>query len=890
MTDIAPRSWRSILFRPGRPPMRKRTAVLLCVATLLIILVFDVLILTNARVLGHIASMQIRKLAGEVVAYESLTMTVGVQLRMERFQLRLPGPSRPVLSARRVRVSIGHRDGGVVAESVTLEEPVIRFSDRIARELAGDPSAPKRPVNEMVSSRDLPRITCRGGRLELAHSEFLATDEPQVFEIIDLAMVPTTGYRYFVRGAVRNAVVGQWSIQGEVDLEGGGHRVHLVNERLVLGPAIRDALRPTIHDAWDKYRPAGPAVAEIYLDQEAGFRLALKPRGISLVYREFAYPCEEIHGEIEFRTNGFTVKHIDARSGKSTKIRFDGSADGYESDAGYHFRLEMDDVAFDDTLKNALKKDAQDVWGQFKPSGRLDARATIHRERGGPEVKESMPVDLHLKGASLQYSGFPYTIEKTTGEIRIDGDNVAVKRLQGSHGGAQLVFSGLIQSIAQDPVIDLDVRATRLALDGRLRDALSPEARKVFDMVGATGEIFLHARVLRSPGGEPQVRALVRALGNRVQFRDAPLPLLIQDGTVEINEGRIRLNHLKGKLDPGEGELEVSGEITPGPEGSTTHLEIDGTGIPIDDRFRDRVPKALGEVLRSVQVSGIADFKFTLDERPERDRMGTRVRLNLDLRKGNIKSSIPVEDIDGTVVMVGPIRDGRPLLSGHLDIRSARIVKKLVRNLRTNFTIQGPMLDFRDIDCDAYGGKVSGWFSVETATNDLEGDFTVSRLDLKDFINDTAKWSGKTISGKVELRIPGLSGKANDLASLKSERCFMSIAEGQLLDVPGIITFLNPLGVGERFTAMKANFDIHDQQFHIKELAFLGREGAGSVIGKGWFSFDGRFSLRVRTETASLFGIKFFLTDLPGALIDLVKSPFKFKVEGSLEDAKIFEE
>ncbi|HEU4339209.1 MAG TPA: hypothetical protein VFS19_04005, partial [Planctomycetota bacterium] len=780
MSDVAPRSWRSIIFRPGRPPMRRRVAVLLCAGFLLLNIVLDVLLLTNARVLGRVAEIQIRKHAGDMLGFETAALTIGGQLRLDKFELRRPDPEQPFLTARRVRVSIGHREGSVVAESVILEDPRIRCTEQIARSLGGDETAPKRALSDIISSQYLPRLSCRGGTLELGHSEVLAGE--QVFEILDLAMVPTTGYRYFVRGTLRNPVVGEWNVQGEVDLETGDHRVYLTNEQLMLGPAIREALRPTIHDAWDKYQPSGSAGAEVLLVRDPAhpggeFRLTLKPRGMRLLYRNFPFACEDVRGEIDFRANGFTVKQIDARNGKSTRIRFDGSADGYEADAGYHFRLEMNDVSLDETLRVALKKDAQEVWAQFKPAGRIDARATIHRERGGPEVKESVPVDLHFKGAAFTYSGFPYLIEKATGEVRVDGENVIVKRLQGWHGPAEFTIAGRIDSIATDSVIDLDVRAVSLELDARLRDALAPETRKVFDRVGASGRIDLDLRLLRGKGGEPRIRAVAQVKNNRVLFRDAPLPLTLKEGTVEVDEGRVRLHNLKGELDSTGGEIDVSGEIATDADGTRTRIEIDGMAVPIDDRFRDRMPKAVGEVLRSLQLSGVADFKFTLDERPELGKPATRVRLNLDLRKGVVSASVPVEDIDGNLVMGGLIRDGRPLLSGRLDVRSARIVKKLVKNLRTNITIQGSMLDFRDISGDAYGGKIAGSFALDTVTNDLEGDFTVSRLDLREYVNDTAEWSGKTIAGKVDLRIPGLRGKSNDLMSLKSgqEGCELRI-------------------------------------------------------------------------------------------------------------------
>ncbi|HKS17297.1 MAG TPA: hypothetical protein VJU16_08290, partial [Planctomycetota bacterium] len=135
-----------------------------------------------------------------------------------------------------------------------------------------------------------------------------------------------------------------------------------------------------------------------------------------------------------------------------------------------------------------------------------------------------------------------------------------------------------------------------------------------------------------------------------------------------------------------------------------------------------------------------------------------------------------------------------------------------------------------------------------------------------------------------------LAGKANDLASLTSTGGSISITEGNLFDVPGIIKFLNPLDSTGRFTAMRAFFDIRREKFDIKEFAFLGNEGSGSIIGRGYFKFDGNFNLKIRTETASFLGLRFWFFDLPGKLFDLIKSPLKVRVEGNLDDSKLFDE
>ncbi|HEU4339541.1 MAG TPA: hypothetical protein VFS19_05695, partial [Planctomycetota bacterium] len=114
--------------------------------------------------------------------------------------------------------------------------------------------------------------------------------------------------------------------------------------------------------------------------------------------------------------------------------------------------------------------------------------------------------------------------------------------------------------------------------------------------------------------------------------------------------------------------------------------------------------------------------------------------------------------------------------------------------------------------------------------------------------------------------------------------------DGQLLDVPGIITFLNPLESRGKFTAMKAFFDIYDAKCKIKEFVFLGKEGSGSIVGKGDFWFTGKFKIKVSTVTGSFLGIPIWIANIPGAIFDLLKSPLKLTVEGDLKNAKIFEE
>src|SRR5688572_770087 len=160
MTDIAPRSWRSILFKPGRPPLRRKTAYLLCGLMLLAVLVLDVLILTDSQILGRIAAQQLRKHAGDTLKFDDLTLTVGGRLRLDGVKIQPPRLSEPLLTAPRVRVDVGYRDGGVVAEAVTLDEPRIRISDRTLRELEGAESEPRKPISHVVHARFLPRITC----------------------------------------------------------------------------------------------------------------------------------------------------------------------------------------------------------------------------------------------------------------------------------------------------------------------------------------------------------------------------------------------------------------------------------------------------------------------------------------------------------------------------------------------------------------------------------------------------------------------------------------------------------------------------------------------------------------------------------------------------------
>lgn len=800
------------------------------------------------------ARSEIERMLGSSVAFRGVTASLG-GVRIEGPELFTDGRLRP-LEAERVEITLR----GGRPDVVRLVAPKIHLSDKLIEELDRTPSTGS--IRDKIKPEDLPRVVCDEARVETVFPEFFPQGLAEA-TVRGLALTPVGGYRYHVSARLEHPVYGDWRAEGEFDLDTKDYRFTLRAEGLRIGPEMAAPLGRDLRAIYEKYRPEGLCDLAFTFSR-GGFRATLVARDMGILYKHFPYKAERASGEIDFFAKGFRIKHMTARHGDAV-IRFDGEADDYPATAGYSFRIEIDRLALDEDVRNAIDEDGRRVWGLFRPAGRASVRGRVERDPG-PDKPSRLPLELALEGASFTFKDFPYEVKNLAGEVRIDGQDVEVKRLVGREGARSIQLSGLIREIATDAVIDLSIEAQGLALDERLKAAIPADLQKTWEDFSPSGLIDVRWRLRKEKGKEPVHSAVARARGNSVTYREVPLPVTDVEGEVELDGPVIRLHHLTGKSRGAA--VEAHGKVTP----SGVSLHLDAVGMPLDDTVKGALPEKVGGLLKDLRLQGAINFSTNLELVNDGKK---QVDLVLRISKGSVNTEPKLEDLVGDVVLTGFL-EKEPTLIGFLNISRARIAGKRVTEVSSSFNVIGPRINFVNVKATAYGGLISARsFSIDTKTGEFAGEFNVDRLDIREYSLDTAGYSKKTLAGKASLELKELSGKAGESGSIVGKGQ-LTIRDGFLWDVPIFVSLftLNPQDLFKaknQFDSGIIDFDIKQRRFLIRGLVFSSE--SVSVLGKGAVDFDGNLDLILKTQTG-FFGIDLPFIKIFTAIFDALKGAF----------------
>jgi hypothetical protein len=791
------------------------------------------------------------------------------------------GPVR-AFQAGRVEVELD----GLRLRRVKLGDVRLRLTDALFEELGKSKGEPPSTIKDVFPTPDgIPRVEIDGGTVEMDLAAVLAPGRPMGVTLGRITAAATDGYRVHVEAAFESPLLGAWTAGGEVDLATGAARLRMSTENWTIKPALREALAPGPRDIFDKYKPAGRADLSVEISQDPGkdldFSARLRPRGMSLYYRNFPYPIERVEGELDFFPDGFRIKYMDGRSG-GTAIRFDGWADGYDAAAGYTFRVEVDEMPLDALLRSALKADAQRVWDLFAPSGRATARGRVLRKRG-PKEKERIPLDIRLDDAAMTYKNFPYPLQGLSGELFFDGDDAIVRRLRSTRAGTTMEISGSVRGITGDPEVDLRIDAETVSLDARLRDALPPKPRATFDSFQPAGPVDLRWWVRKAKGKDVETGGRARALGNAVTWKEIPLPASDLTGEIELDgAGRVTLRHLRAKASGAE--IEIHGTVTD----ELTSLHIDAAGLPLDADTRAALPASLRKVVEALKLVGTASFNSTVKIAPGGD---TRADAVLRLTRAAIETEPRFEDLEGTVSLTSFMGEKTSLMQGSLSFSRASILGKRLTDVTASFNLNGAQLNFVNIKAAAYGGQITGEsFGLDTDSGVFFGRlFTVDRLNLAEFAKDTGGFKQKALAGRASLELRDLQGKAGDASSM-SGTGRLRVLDAEIWDIPLFLSVfqLNPQDLFKGRNAFEAgavDFEIRGKKFDIAKLAFTSE--TSSIVGHGRVNFDGDLHLYLSPRSGRLLGLDFFIFNWTAEFLGLFTGALMgVEVTGSFDNPK----
>ena len=203
-------------------------------------------------------------------------------------------------------------------------------------------------------------------------------------------------------------------------------------------------------------------------------------------------------------------------------------------------------------------------------------------------------------------SGLPARSSVSEGPSELRGMKLLSFVWSDGRGRSNISIAGRLPVSADAPVADLVVEATDLSLDADLRDALSADALKAWDMLQPSGQANVTFRLIGAPktrtapsdasGSSSSYRLIIHPRDMRVKYRHFPYPLKLVSGVVVVDPKSMKLDSITGLA--GDVKILLDGLVSMSSTGEQADLSISTGAIAMDRQFLDAVPEELVEAMR----------------------------------------------------------------------------------------------------------------------------------------------------------------------------------------------------------------------------------------------------------------------------------------------------
>ncbi|MEE8141948.1 MAG: AsmA family protein, partial [Planctomycetota bacterium] len=376
----------------------------------------------------------------------------------------------------------------------------------------------------------------------------------------------------------------------EGEIRNADFRVKL--DHIPLSRETRRLLPESQAQAWDQLSPKGRLGLSLHAwgSELPPSEIDLKLRfdGVTIEYRDFPYPLENLTGTVEIGTENI---FLDLRGGSpEAPIQIFGTAPVQPGEQELDMHLRMKNLLLDSRLEAAMHPSLRGVWQRYSPGGRADLEIWVNRP---PGMDENMLLVLTLtaKRASMRYAGFNYLIEDLKGEIRVSGffekdqgrsrfigTAVNLSQLEGQHGSSKIQLAGGEILFPDDsvgrPRLDLEIYSPNLGVDRDLISAMPDQAAEMVKSFGVRGELETRVHLITEGDGPTEVRVTANVVPPvRIRYQQFPYPLTFHKGTATYLSRDQSISFQGFESDPTTGPLiRFGGSYTEDPEDHDKNL------------------------------------------------------------------------------------------------------------------------------------------------------------------------------------------------------------------------------------------------------------------------------------------------------------------------------
>ncbi len=428
-------------------------------------------------------------------------------------------------------------------------------------------------------------------------------------------------------------------------------RLEITATSVALDEELFSRLPPKLKRTQKMFNPSGHVdLAYKFARETLGWKrdLEFRPKQASMMYEKFRYPVADVRGLVKS-----TVTHA---GGESTTIDLVGTAagqlitikgrvEGDGPDPAINFRVTGTNLPIDETLYAALPPKYSAFVREFRASGRGDVIAEITQQQGVNLAENEYRIEV--KDGKLNYTAFPYTLEKLKGRLIVrttatdptrplrpgepirplpDRDEFILDGFTATHAGAAVWMHGSKRPMpdSRDRKLTMHLGANNLPLDSELQAALTlARFDDVWNNFSPRGKLTFTADVElidRTPvGAKPEqekpidfandLKFTVGFSGPTITPKFFPYEMSDVAGWLEYKQNRVDLAHFAARHGSSRMKL-AAGEVRFYPDGAVW-ANLGGMEMKpcvLDDDLKKALPGKLGFALDELKLKGGAEL------------------------------------------------------------------------------------------------------------------------------------------------------------------------------------------------------------------------------------------------------------------------------------------
>ena len=663
-----------------------------------------------------------------------------------------------------------------------------------------------------------------------------------------------------------------------------------------------------------KYPPALEALSATV--ELSDFRVA---------HADFDSPVENLSGTLELDkgivkvARALTGTYGAARLGVS-KISYDAAGDGaFEAVVDLGGEKPAECLALDGRMRSILSekvKGAVKVWDNLEPEGWVAVKARIIAGApAGDNEKRPEPyviLSVYPRQLKIRYRGFPYVVEKISGEALYDSRSPSVGvnlDLQGWHGERKIackgsfgVRSGPQENADKPPRLALSITCEHLEYDKDIRAALKPEVARLIDLFAFKGGFRTSVEISRSEDGKLQAKTVLDLLAGEIRPVDFPYLLKLGAGRVVLLGSRkVDFSGFRTAEAP-DARVVFDASLRQAGDKHRLDYNLRLKDFEIDKNLRQAFPVRFKKFVTGFGLQGTFSGRLGgwYEKDPE-DPSNNKTYFEgteFQTRNAAVNFGVKISEMDAHGRFTGGNEKGRPNhFWGEVRVEKARFNRLQLTDGDIVFTFGEPHDRIRRLAENAeaaeesapylsssiigrlsqgdvsqtfqmsiasdnfYKGRLDGMLYIDTGEKmgDLGGEFAASGLQLSEASRDIFRLGAGEVRGEAGGKV-FFAGKTGDQRSIRGEG-FGSIRNAELARLPlflGIFRLFdipNLVNLGFSDLVKRSKIDSLDIPYRIENGLFITEDlrmkSANSILsfsGVGSMDFEGRLALELEPQ------------------------------------------